>query len=224
MDFKSEIKMNATVQAGVLAPGFSVSPLTLIVKFLAVNTKLPEMAILTLKDLTAAKKSFIFIPFYPSVNQPVHTSGSPWCIASHCTVASGGHHWKPLSDKRVGHHWKPLSDKRVGQVYLVPSSFWGSGYAWFQIPSGGVQVYQGQLGGVYQGVGILRWGADIPRDGADIPAEGVCLGHYTRGRAAVIPRWVYLVYPSPFLLISSDGHPECFLLQLVFHHDVIPKS
>ena len=58
MDFKSEIKMNATVQAGVLAPGFSVSPLTLIVKFLAVNTKLSEMAILTLKDLTAAKRYF----------------------------------------------------------------------------------------------------------------------------------------------------------------------
>ena len=61
--------MNATVQAGVLAPGFSVSPLTLIVKFLAVNTKLPEMAILTLKDLTAAKKVlFSYLSIRQSIN------------------------------------------------------------------------------------------------------------------------------------------------------------
>ena len=61
--------MNATVQAGVLAPGFSVSPLTLIVKFLAVNTKLPEMAILALKDLTAAKKVlFSYLSIRQSIN------------------------------------------------------------------------------------------------------------------------------------------------------------
>ena len=92
MDFKSEIKINATVQAGVLAPGFSVSPLTLIVKFLAVNTKLPEMAILTLKDLTAAKK-FYFHAFL-SVSQS--TCLHKWVPMMHWFSLYSGIWWTSL--------------------------------------------------------------------------------------------------------------------------------
>ena len=46
---------------------------------------------------------------------------------------------------------------------LVPSHFWGGGYAWFQVPSRGYPQYQVYSGGGYMGgVGVLRvyqgWG------------------------------------------------------------------